>query len=568
MLISIDLASGYPIPSSTQRRTHRASRPHTHPFALFVDMSTAASRIDSATAENDRREPSGPNATQSRPGQLSPTPPASISTPSATKRKYGQESEAEAEADQPEDARPPKQRRKSSPSRLALSEENLQSLNRSMNVAAGNSQPGSIKRSWSQFSSSTQATKSSSSTNAHYRFKILQPAQLNLHVDPPTHIQDTISAVAHAKPPEGRREQLLPIAQKFQARCVETVRASVGENDFVKIFHDMLDLMGYSKLCLRTNADWDAQLKPSIQHSRFNVGSLRPKAGDRQQQRDDALLPPSPANEQPATDQQHMPTQSSTANEPNPPPANGPQCASEMPPPAVPGLQRAIKTPRPDITMGIALTALYSALSSQDLEELEAEIFLTELQRETESGEPDGREEPMLISVPAPRASDLAFPFGVDEGKAYLTGQPLCAAENQAAVSGACALRMQLRLDELGRRNMIVPTASHIPTRSDGLPASSRSPKLPLPSEDQIPLFFSICTEGPIHVLWAHWTEAKRGTRQFNMMPLKCVYGVLSDGLLDFFVMVDNVLRWGTGHFLESLAVRLGKLARKAGPAT
>lgn len=43
------------------------------------------------------------------------------------------------------------------------------------------------------------------------------------------------------------------------------------------------------------------------------------------------------------------------------------------------------------------------------------------------------------------------------------------------------------------------------------------------------------------------------------MRPLKCVYGVLPEGLADFFVMVDNVLRWGTGHFLESLVVRLGR---------
>lgn len=42
-------------------------------------------------------------------------------------------------------------------------------------------------------------------------------------------------------------------------------------------------------------------------------------------------------------------------------------------------------------------------------------------------------------------------------------------------------------------------------------------------------------------------------------MAAECVYGVLPDGLVVFFVMVDNVLRWGIGHFQESLVVRLGK---------
>lgn len=57
-------------------------------------------------------------------------------------------------------------------------------------------------------------------------------------------------------------------------------------------------------------------------------------------------------------------------------------------------------------------------------------------------------------------------------------------------------------------------------------------------------------------MLEVQWTEVKHGERQYNMRPLKCVYGLLPDGLVDFFVMVDNVLRWG---ILESLVVRLAR---------
>lgn len=171
----------------------------------------------------------------------------------------------------------------------------------------------------------------------------------------------------------------------------------------------------------------------------------------------------------------------------------------------------------------------------------------------------------MLISVPALRALDLVFPFVVDEGKAYLTGKQISEAENQAAGAGACALNMQLRLDDLVSRGTAEPSKDQSPTSSDNLPAPSEDqpPTLPPPSDDEVPLFFSICTEGPIHVLWVHWTVVEDETRKYNMRALKCVYGVLPDGLLEFFMMVDNVLRWGTGHFLESLLVRLGKLARR-----
>ncbi|KAL5431507.1 hypothetical protein PMIN06_012298 [Paraphaeosphaeria minitans] len=68
--------------------------------------------------------------------------------------------------------------------------------------------------------------------------------------------------------------------------------------------------------------------------------------------------------------------------------------------------------------MGIQLTALISALSSQNLNKVKARTFLTWLQNEMVQHEPGGPLEPMLIPVPAPRALDLAFPFAVVEGKA------------------------------------------------------------------------------------------------------------------------------------------------------
>lgn len=126
--------------------------------------------------------------------------------------------------------------------------------------------------------------------------------------------------------------------------------------------------------------------------------------------------------------------------------------------------------------MGVLLRALVSALWSQDLDDFE--LFLKDLPREKESREPDGPEEPMLILVSAPRAPDLVFPLVILEGKANLTGKQISVAENQGAVSGACALKMQLRLDELAKRATAETSKDQPPTSSDGLPT---------PSKDQTP---------------------------------------------------------------------------------
>lgn len=143
--------------------------------------------------------------------------------------------------------------------------------------------------------------------------------------------------------------------------------------------------------------------------------------------------------------------------------------------------------------------------------------------------------EPLLISVPAQRASDLAFPFAVGEGKAYSTGRPVFEAQNQAAVSGACALKIQLDLQHLTRM-------AH---QRAGATATAPAPALPL-------LFFSVCTEGPTHELWAHYTTTDEdGVPAFGSKMQKICHGGLLDTIEPFLVALDNVCVWGTGEFLD-----------------
>ena len=140
---------------------------------------------------------------------------------------------------------------------------------------------------------------------------------------------------------------------------------------------------------------------------------------------------------------------------------------------------------------------------------------------------------------------DLAFPFAVVEGKAYSTGKQIFEAENQAAVSAACALKIQLDLDAM------VDRAS---TSSDTTALSDTDP----------PLFFSVTTQGPIHELWVHWTVVEDSVRTFNAKLLDSCNALLLPRGEEFIGKLYNVCLWGSGRFLESVAMRLGTVANKA----
>lgn len=158
-------------------------------------------------------------------------------------------------------------------------------------------------------------------------------------------------------------------------------------------------------------------------------------------------------------------------------------------------------------------------------------------------GEP---EEPVLSVVPTQRPSNLVFPFAVLEGKAYSTGKQIFEAQNQAAVSGASGLKIQLSLNKIFERAI---SYSDVPLTL---------------SNEQLPLFFSICTEGPYHELWAHYTYIRDGVLEFNQVLLEICNAMLLKSVTEFIVVVDKVLRWGTGNFQNSVVERLGEVAKMA----
>ena len=504
--------------------------------------------------------------------QLPPTPLTPTSQPARTKRKRPHE-DSEAEADEPKDVRPAKQLRRLPsprhelseenlqegseaeadeqelpPSKEQLSEKNLQILNilngEDMDPAANNApalKRTSSRRSIAPSEAGTERTQRSSSTTAVYRNKNLAAVEIHMHAEPPDYIQTAIDRIVNAEVSKERRSELRVIAQELRDGCLKNVRAQAGEDDFINPLHTALKALSLKNLCTHEKADWRGELKPVVpQQSNFSSSFM---SGVQQLEVDDVSASPWKRQQQSAGES-YMSPETSMANAPTHTPANDSGESSTMPTPGPPG--SSIKTPRPDISMGIQLTPLISALSSQNLNKIKARTFLTWLQNEMVQHEPDGPLEPMLIPVPAPRALDLAFPFAVVEGKAYSTGKQIFEAENQASVSAACGLKIQLDLDNLVDRG----------TTSSGA--------LPTTSNTDPPLFFTICTQGPIHELWAHWTVVEDGVRMFESKLLDSCNALLLKQGEDFVVRLNNMGLWGLGPFMKSVVQRLGMVAGKA----
>lgn len=206
-----------------------------------------------------------------------------------------------------------------------------------------------------------------------------------------------------------------------------------------------------------------------------------------------------------------------------------------MGPPPTP--QWDVKTPRPDISIGLSNDAVVNALRSPHLTRKGAKNLLTTL------AAPDARNngKPLLCLGSTKQEVQIRFPFMPVEGKSYATGRTIYEAQNQAAVSGACALEILHRLDDLAQK---AKPSSH--------------------SKGQH-IVFSVCTQGPIHELWTHYTTEEDGDRIYNNKIWKSCNMAVDCEVPGFLEAVDNVMRWGPGGHLEKIVNQL-KLVWAAAP--
>lgn len=260
---------------------------------------------------------------------------------------------------------------------------------------------------------------------------------------------------------------------------------------------------------LTSSLDWQPSLKPCIRPTKANLDHLYRS----EDEAEESLERPSKRQQ---GDESYLSPDTSGAA----------ATVQRMGQPSIP--QSEVKTPRPDISIGLRDAAVVNALQSRGLTGVEAEDLLKAL------ATPDARNggRPLLYSEPTQAALQIRFPFLPVEGKSYATSRTIYEAQNQAAVSGACSLKILHDLDDLVRKSN---------------PASSKGQ----------PIVFSICTEGPIHQLWAHYATAGDGDRMYYMAIIKTCDMALCNDIPGFLEAVDNVMRWGSGDHKEMIAKQL-----------
>lgn len=198
-----------------------------------------------------------------------------------------------------------------------------------------------------------------------------------------------------------------------------------------------------------------------------------------------------------------------------------------MPPPPIPQAEpdkdsSSVKTPRPDISVGIFEDVVVEHLELQGLDIATGTRLLGILQRETTNRGSGKQPEPVLCSEPTWTGSQLRFPFLIVECNSYTARKTCFEAENRVAVSGACALKIQHDL------NAIVDVAS---LRSGVGSHAGDSP-----------LVVSICTQGPFHELCAHYDIIEEGYRRSYMVLIASCCATIHREVVQWLMAVDNLM--------------------------
>ncbi|KAI9684815.1 MAG: hypothetical protein M1829_000190 [Trizodia sp. TS-e1964] len=360
-----------------------------------------------------------------------PTESASSHLPlSGTKRKRVLDSKTGTQVDEERsEPRLSSKRRRLPLSRYKITEANISLLGRE----TGGDAPRlgwsiSSRRSVAASGLGTVRSQRSSTATTSYPYKDLAASEIHFDAEPPEDIEAAVAGIINSRITEQRRAEINIISQQFSNSCQDNARAYSGEDDFIDSLRTAIKALGFEHLCIHERADWRGELKPVAPRDLQFSSSFMAVVD--QLETEDAPDPPR-KRQQPSTGAAYISPTSSATNVSNLPSENDSQGSGTMLPPTIFLRKKdcsSIKAPRPDISMGIKLSTLTAALSSQNLNTIKARQFLPWLQSEMVE-QADGSSEPMLISIPVPRARDLTFPFAVVEGKAHSTGKHILAKE-------------------------------------------------------------------------------------------------------------------------------------------
>jgi hypothetical protein len=305
--------------------------------------------------------------------------------------------------------------------------------------------------------------------------------------------------------PDKYNAEVKAIAQEYLGRCRDLTKTCKGEAEWKSLLlagpiHRLVTLLG-SDMLMTSASDkpWLAALKPrqpSLQEL-FSLAAPR-------------LMPSGGASGSFGASPNPAGTTSTPAafNYNTPPPQAEPSESTVTTTTTVTSIDEddtsnSLTTPKPDISVG---------LNRYSFEELHQRL-LADLQH-------TGR----LLSEPHAMQLGLHFPFLLVEAKGLTTSGNIIGAENQAAVGGACALRI---LDSLASLGSVVT-----------------EPPL---------IIFTISTEGPIHELSIHYYIEG----SYHMTVHRTWRTTLERDNLEFIFAIARIIYWGANSFRDTIITKM-----------
>ncbi|PYH30153.1 uncharacterized protein BO87DRAFT_429823 [Aspergillus neoniger CBS 115656] len=375
-------------------------------------------------------------------------------------------------------------------------------------------------------SSVTSTSRSRSSSpqklgESTYRSRTLFRAGIYVDVvNVPEEVQDRINTALGTRTAD--TVTLSDLASKLQQKSLKLTAAQAGEADWTSLLHDIMEQLMPSDLLLAQNRDWQPDLKPKVHQPSFPLPSVPRKRlcdqgggqelGCSQSNMPSDPNPPDPAAQTVRNGGQGE-LQLDVVPESSP---NRLAPASKTASGQAPMTPFLLKTPRPDICVGIADDSLAQALRSRQV--ANAKYLLNDLQ-----------EFRGLVSDPGVTPLYLRFPFCLVEAKSGATGGNLYQAQNQAAVGCASAIGMLKQL--------------------------YKACEVPLETASGQLLTFSASTEGPVCELWAHfWDEADASYCMANIGIWRTTH---KESAFDFIAKLSSILNWGSSTFQNSIVEKL-----------
>ncbi|KAL2824302.1 hypothetical protein BDW59DRAFT_173021 [Aspergillus cavernicola] len=244
-------------------------------------------------------------------------------------------------------------------------------------------------------------------SESNYRTRTLFRAGIYVDVNMPQEVQDQINVALQTPPINAATLEFL--ASKLQRKSMELTAAQAGETEWAGLVYQVLEGLTSTNLLALTLIDWRPDIKPEVYQPFSQPSVPRKRLHDR------------------------------------------PWVALSISSGPIFMAPFSLKTPCPDISVGISNQALAIALESRQVPN--ATFLLNDLQETHE-----------LISDPGVTALNLCFPFFLVEAKSGATGGNLYQAQIQAAVGGASALNILKALYKAceGRPLNTLSTTSHI----------------------------------------------------------------------------------------------------------